>query len=646
MITMTRAEYQAKYGVAPTVQSSSPVRMTRAEYEQKYEPKPFRFEVPQIEETREQKLARYNTEAQKLQKEADKYKGVGFLMQFGKELVSKLAAPEVELGKTIAKSQEDLEGRLNSIESLTEDNLFLMDRIKQKEAQGLDVTNLKRMYNSNADIIEEQQQFITNYNKSLPTTSQAVGQLGGTTLDVLTAGTYGKAASGMKSWRGGKALPTVIPTGKQGLAKEVLKSGGVGYAFDVTMGLQQGETMESNFGESPIAPGIGTAIGVALPIAGRLFQTRNVPDIELKKIEKDYLDNILTTTKSNANRLNLLKRQGINVETELVRRGIVPDVVDGKARFGIDEFTLDGQSVIGNREILEERKQIIDILDQHLERYRPLTASSDEIRESIENAIRTEPQIINAGRANEVRDEALRILNRYEEAFNAKTFSIPDIHSFKKAQYVESSKFKKALAPDPQKTDGASVIAKAFKQLIENKVDDIAVRDMNKEIGKLQNLNDFLVRLDGTAVKGGRLGIYLGRAVGSAAGSNGGIIGAIVGAMGGDALARLLQQNAITTPLKRYYLRKIGLGYKNPVYEKAVKILDEIAQGKRPKVPQAVLNQMKQDLLNEASLLLPAKAQAVRNSIASGPAIKVAPSDVQMESVAKESFIGKQSPNK
>lgn len=644
MISMTREEYEAKYGIAPSIKPAGTIKMTREQYEKTYNPKPFRFDVPKIEETKEQKIARYQSETEAFKKEADKYKGVGFLLQFGKELGSSLAAPVIGLGQTIAKSQEDLSGRLESIESLTEDNLFLIKTIKQKEAEGLDATNLKRMYNSNADLIEQENQYIKNYSESLPTNSQVIGQIGGTALDVLTAGTYGKAATGLKTFTRGKALPSIIPTGKVGLGKEILKGAGVGYAFDVTMGLQQGETMNANFGDSPIAPGFGTAIGAAFPIANRFIQKGKIPEIELKKIEQDYLDNILTTTKSNANRLNLLKRQGINVETELVRRGIIPDVVDGKARFGIDEFDLDGQKVLGNRDLLEERQQIINILDQHLERYRPLNVSSDEIRQAINDAVKSEIQIVNAGRAKEVTDEALKILQRYEDAFKTKTFSIPDIHSFKKAQYVESSKFKNALAPDPQKTDGASVIAKAFKELIENKADDIAVRDLNKEIGKLQNLNDYLIKIDNTAVKGGRLGIYLARAIGSSAGSSGGIIGSIVGAMGGDVLARLLQQNAITTPLKRYYLRKIGLGYKNPVYEKAVDYLDAVAKGKVPKVPQAVLNQIKQDLLNEASLLLPPRSQAVRNSIASGPAIKVAPSDVQMESVAKEPFIGSQSP--
>ena len=194
---------------------------------------------------------------------------LGFAKNFAKSFVETIAPAEVGLGKTLSgifggKGASQAE----STKTLADSQAQLLRDIKQREAEGKDVTQLKQVYNTNAGQLESLVEK-TKTAGELPTTKQAVGQLGGTALDLLTFGTYGKAAQSLRTALLGSARPSVIPTGATGFftkqtAKEALTGGLVGYGFDVTMGLQEDEPT----GEA-LTPGIGTAIGTGIPLLGR-----------------------------------------------------------------------------------------------------------------------------------------------------------------------------------------------------------------------------------------------------------------------------------------------------------------------------------------------------------------------------------------
>ena len=104
-------------------------------------------------------------------------------------------------------------------------------------------------------------------------TKQILGEAGGVALDVLLAGTYSKVAQTGKMF---KATPEIISTASQipktfsqGLKKGViqtgktmLEGGAAGYGFDITQGLQAGESNKEAF-----TPGLGTALGSLAPLA-------------------------------------------------------------------------------------------------------------------------------------------------------------------------------------------------------------------------------------------------------------------------------------------------------------------------------------------------------------------------------------------
>jgi len=183
----------------------------------------------------------------------------------------------VGLGESIGKIFGDQGAALGTAQQTNVNTLNqLRKQIRDTEAAGKDATKLKRIYN---DISGETGQLTKDIRKesTLPTTEKAAGQLAGTALDVLTAGTYGRATQGLKTGALGIARPTVLPKpGTQFFAPETVKQtaieaakgGAVGYAYDVTQGLQGNRGTERDGGEAFI-PGLGTALGTAIPIVGR-----------------------------------------------------------------------------------------------------------------------------------------------------------------------------------------------------------------------------------------------------------------------------------------------------------------------------------------------------------------------------------------
>lgn len=236
---------------------------------------PFKYDVAQPTETREQKIARYTAESADLQKKSDDANSIlGFTKNFltaGRDII---ASSEVALGNTLSKIIGQDTGNETygvALQDLDTTQANLIKLIRQKELKGEDTTKLKQIYNSG----EEQRKTLQaglNETNTLPTTGQAVGQLGGTALDILTAGTYSKG-KGLTTGVLGKELPSATnlltkPTGlftKQGAGK-VATGAGIGYGYDVSMGLQEGE-------ENPYKLGIMTLLGGVLTTAPQLVKT-------------------------------------------------------------------------------------------------------------------------------------------------------------------------------------------------------------------------------------------------------------------------------------------------------------------------------------------------------------------------------------
>lgn len=235
-------------------------------------------DTPKPQESEQQKITRLTQEATQSKATAAKANSpLGLIGQTIKGTGEAIASSEVGLGKSIAKvassgyqNKLDLESA-KSMEAQLESTLKL---IHDEKGKGRDVTKLAQAYNTLYDHYKEVNGRISGSESSLPTPSEVAGQLGGVALDTLAAGTYGKtgaggAIEGMKAGELATKAPTIakVATPAKGLAAKVGKvaaGAGIGYAQDVTQGLQ-GNRGEDRTGGNAFIPGAGTVIGAAIP---------------------------------------------------------------------------------------------------------------------------------------------------------------------------------------------------------------------------------------------------------------------------------------------------------------------------------------------------------------------------------------------
>lgn len=103
--------------------------------------------------------------------------------------------------------------------------------------------------------------------------------------------------------------------------------------------------------------------------------------------------------------------------------------------------------------------------------------------------------------------------------------------------------------PEAKKTD--KVIAKTLKQIVENNTDSVDVKKLNAELSRHYATLNFLEKLDGRKVEGGRLGKYFAQTVGGMVGSHFGPLGTIVGTEAGGLVKGAVMKGKFGTAIGR-----------------------------------------------------------------------------------------------
>ncbi len=576
-IPITREEYAKKFGTpAPAPQktpaANAPVPISRAAYEAKFNPKPFTYDVP---ENRQSKINRYQSEAVTAQKEAEdkKFSFGGFakaaikstgllvgintlnkddtrnLGNFGKEFVSNIAGSEVGLGNTIAKivGQNSANKRNLETQNINETTkVNLIKAIREKEAKGEDTTRLKQFYNDTVRMGEKTKE-LSNEANTLPTTSQVAGQLGGTALDLLTAGTYGKGATGMKAGvlapkATSVATKTAVATGLPELGKiaeqkatgiftgkgavNVLKGAGIGYGYDVTQGAQ-GARGEDRTGSKAFIPGAGTAIGGAIPLVSETAQSiKNKFDpntkagilVNKRQAELEKLDNYQSLKKATEKG----RERGIDVKKVLAETDVLHGSVDRNGTIttkgpggAVEQYTrqfIDGNEKIVSDALKKEGRSIsVDLVKKKLD--------DAVMNAGIEGKALTQAK---AAIDDEIAGYALR-------AGDNGVIPVSTLHDAKINKYDNINFFTEGNTKKYDKT-----IARALKELVEENTTSIPVKKVNEELSKHFAVIDYLNRLDNKKVEGGRLGKYFAQTIGTMVGSHFGPLGAVLGAEAGS----------------------------------------------------------------------------------------------------------------
>lgn len=552
-IKMTRAEYEAKYGTAPVAPiQNAPIKMTRAEYEAKYN-KPFTYDVP-TEVVQKPSLQKLQSEADAAQAESKKANSfLGMAKNFGKAFVENIAPSEVGLGKTIGKlvgNQTEKYSKL--IEDTSSQQANLVKIIREKEANGIDATNLKRIYNQNVDQLRELNKNLQEEN-DLPSTGQVLGQIGGTALDIATAGTYSKAATlGKKALTTG-LQKTITPavskiataTGlpelgkiasqkasglltKQG-ALNVIKGAGLGYANDVTMGLQ-GIRGEDRKGGKAFIPGLGTAIGTGIPLASETTQSvKNIlnPELKVQKLITkrakglDKLDSYQTIKKATEKG----NERGIDIKKVLSETDVLHGSVDKTGNIttkgeggAVEQYTK--QFIDGNESIVS------DLLKKENRSISPQLIKARLIQ-----------KVKSAGIEGAALTKALKNIDDEIAGYTLRagengTIPVSVLHDAKIDKYNNINFFTEGNVKKYDKT-----VAKALKELVEENTKSVKVKEINNELSKHFAVIDYLNKLDNKKVEGGKLGKYFAQTIGAIVGSQvGGPLGGIAGAEVGGGI--------------------------------------------------------------------------------------------------------------
>lgn len=590
---MTRSQYEAKYGASPVAASSSPVKMTRAEYEAKYNSKPaqFKYEAVQSPENRAAKISNLQSEARQADAEAKKANSLGGKIgAFGGAFVKNIAGSEVGLGQTLGQSLASgkVEKQLSEANKLTADTkVALIKRIRENKALGKDTTRLEQAYNSTYG----EKAPIASFTNILPATQktnlQALGELGGTALDVLTAGTYSKAKTGLMTT--GRLAPkssntlaktaTALGVPELGQIAKQIASGlftkkglgnaatgaGLGYANDVSMGLQ-GLRGEDRTGGNSLIPGLVTAIGITIPVASELNQTRkNIFSPSKEKVDNavNELENKYTEwstgTKpgkklvNNANKkTEMLNKSGTEGRTPmrvLAEDGVVPTTNGVK----FDTFNQAEEYRKSTAPLREANKAALQEAG-----ISTIPTDINTLEQRALQEART-PTNINSGRYDKMASEIRREFQLLRKNYPDGKISLGLQDDIKSARWDNVFKNKGLIDSDVLKKDSEYAIAKAFQKNIEevaSQAGHTEVAQLNREIGDKLEASKFLESLDGKVLKGGRVGKYVGTLIGSSLGQS--IHGKIVGALGGNFVADKLIKASVTSPVRRAILSKLA----------------------------------------------------------------------------------------
>lgn len=119
----------------------------------------------------------------------------------------------------------------------------------------------------------------------------------------------------------------------------------------------------------------------------------------------------------------------------------------------------------------------------------------------------------------------------------------------------------------------------AFKNAIENAVQDVNVKQYNKQLQELIILKDFLESRNGKVPgSGGKMARYTARIVGGIAGGGGGPIGSVTGALTADQVAQAIIRPDVRTWILRKQLQNLAPEARQSLEQQANDIIQQMMQ--------------------------------------------------------------------
>jgi hypothetical protein len=531
-IQMTRAEYEAKYGVRPVIPKEStldttpaPRRMTRAEYEAE-----FGVKKPSLLET-----------VTNPAKEA--IQGLGQMYGGGEQGIANKLKQDV-----LAGAQDIEQG--NVIKGLAKSALRTSGDVAGLVFAPIGAVMQATGFNKLTDYVAEKFWDIPVFNELLD--SPKLQEF---------AMTHPNAEEDF-----GRAL---------NLAMSLAETGKIEPRTIVDRTIQQVKGIVG----TPASEGVpGTGIRGKLDVAKEVIKKFNeekkiVSDAKVTKLIADELYNIEN------NYATIRKANEFSTDANAASRAriaatdVLATAVDAEGRIrttqpggAVDQYrarTIDGLESVVKDNLIREAKKV------------NLIEVSKELKNEILNSKLEGGDLVKALNGVEAEIKGLKL--------RADPFGNVDLSKIQDAKVSTYGNIN--FNTPPETATYRKAVARTYKNLIESK-SDFDVRTINKELQKYYQDVTTLQRLDGRVVKGGKLGKYFARTAGNVAGAmTGGMVGGpagiAVGTVVGGEISSRLQGRQMSKAFGKATGREIP---KNPILESAKELAGKPADLKVPDV--------------------------------------------------------------
>lgn len=320
-------------------------------------------------------------------------------------------------------------------------------------------------------------------------------------------------------------------------ARTVIKDGLVGGATGAAMG---GGLTTVGKGVGAVAKGVGKGVKAVLP---KVTNNVNAP---VTALEQSYDDLFKTAGASVNKQFDKSLTKDFNPSKFLSSKGIVLGVEDGKVQ------TAAAKELIGN-----QAKEVDNLLTSGLGQVKQ-TVNLNDLEARALKQIDTAHFKAKGGDYKSMQNAIKSEIAAYRETFGD-DISLSVLNDMKSAQWGNSSF-------DMTKSNATRDAHRNLGNVFKKEIEDVAakngvegVADLNRYLGEHYDTLTMLDKIQGKAVKGGRLTNLAGIAAGAAVGASGlqsvtgGLAGMVVGGAGSSAVQKL----KISNPVRNAALRKL-----------------------------------------------------------------------------------------
>lgn len=538
MITLNKDEFEKRYGSNSVKQFNQPVTVTKEEFNKHYGIDDRSFL---------RKTADFFTES---------------TQKFGQTLGTAASVAD-NIG---SKSTDSLRsGTLQSTQNQI-DNYMRM-AIKYKDDQ----EKAKKYLKAAQSLADTEDIDIFNNEEYQKTAKQVFGEGFGTALELMAFSSFG--SKGLKAGKLGKAVPTALKPLTFG--KDIAKGakigaaygGGFGAGFGATRAMQDnkstGEIVKSGLieggmgatGGAVMGGGISALTQGAVNLTSRAAKLVGVSRTKvgeaaynkLNKTARDLMKMSPTQTRNEArwgkNSPKFLVDEGVIGLVESDGNRIVTDEAVGALR---DKYHAESRA-FGS--LLKDSGEWVSLDD--FER-----KALSGVKEKFKNRGSDYQKAI-----DHIKKEVSSYKNNYRDTGlvdgSDVLVDISDFNKIKTGLWSRTSNFNPSQA-DKLLSDLNYGMGQVAKDLIEDSVEDVAIKRLNQRLGNFASAITVLENANGKVLPGGFFGKAFTRIAGTIAGSGGGIPGSVIGNLTGGMLADIAMNPKIKTSALTKVYNKLG----------------------------------------------------------------------------------------